>query len=67
MKYLLGRADAQEDWFELARDASQGFCPPETATIRALAEAAGEIPQGKELEVFQGTIQVLKESAPNDI
>ena len=67
MKYLLGMADAREDWLELARDAAQGFEPPEVATIRVLGQAAGEIPKGQELETFKGTIEVLKESVPNDL
>ena len=67
MKYLLGKADAREDWLELARDAAQGFEPPEVATIQAVGQAAGEIQQGKELETFRGTIEVLKESVPYDL
>lgn len=64
MKYLLGMADAREDWLELARDSAQGFCPPETATIQAVGRAAGEIQVGQELEVFRETIHILKESTP---
>ena len=67
MKYLLGKADARADWFELARDASQGFEPPEVATIQAVGQAAGEIQVGQELEVFQETIHILKESQPDDL
>lgn len=67
MDYQLGRQDAREDFIELARDASQGFCPPETKTIEVLGKAAGGIPAGKELETFKQTIEVLKESTPNDI
>ena len=64
---MLGKADAREDWFELARDAAQGFEPPGVATIRILGQAAGEIPEGQELETFKGTIEVLKESVPHDL
>lgn len=67
MDYMLGRADAREDWFELARDAAQGFEPPEVKTIQVLGQAAGDIPEGQELETFRGTIEVLKESVPHDL
>ena len=67
MKYQLGQQDARDDFVELARDASQGFCPPEVATIQAVSQAAGGIPAGKELETFKQTIEVLKESTPHDI
>ena len=67
MKYMLGRADAREDWLELAKDSAQGFEPPEVATIQAVGQAAGEIQVGQELEVFQETIHILKESVPDDI
>ena len=67
MDYLLGMAAAREDWFELARDAAQGFEPPQVKTIQVLGRAAGDIPKGQELETFKGTIEVLKESIPNDL
>ncbi len=67
MDYQLTKQDARDDFLELARDASQGFCPPEVATIQVLGRAAGGIRAGKELETFQQTIEVLKESTPNDL
>ncbi len=67
MEYQLGQQDARDDFVELARDASQGFCPPEVETIEAVSQAAGGIPAGKGLETFKQTIEVLKESTPNDL
>ena len=67
MDYQLGMADAREDWLELARDAAQGFEPPQVKTIEVHGRAAGDIPAGQELETFKGTIEVLKESVPHDL
>jgi hypothetical protein len=38
--------EARQDFLELAQQVADGYSPPTTATINAVAQKAGEIPAG---------------------
>ena len=62
MKYELGKEAARADFVDLAKEAAEGFSPPQDETIQEVAAACGDIKQGNEKTVFQKAILLLKGS-----
>ncbi len=60
MKYELGTEAARADFVDLAKEAAEGFPSPQDETIQEVAAACGDIEQGKEKNVFESAILLLK-------
>ena len=60
MKYQLGTEAARADFVDLAKEAAEGYPPPQDETIKEVGVACGDIIKGKEKTVFEKAILLLK-------